>query len=109
MKDDKLYLIHMSECIARIEEYVREGKDAFMSSSLVQDAVIQNLQTMAESIKRISEDLKAQRPEVDWREISGFRNVLVHDNLNVDLLRVWLIVERNIPDLKKKIDAILAM
>jgi uncharacterized protein with HEPN domain len=109
MKDDRLYLIHMSECIARIEEYVREGKDVFMSSSLIQDAVIQNLQTMAESIKRISEDLKTQHPEVDWREISGFRNVLVHGYLNVDLLKVWLIVERKIPDLKKKIDAILAM
>ncbi len=50
MKDDKLYLIHISECIERIETYVSEGgKEAFMDSTLIQDAVLRNFQTMAES------------------------------------------------------------
>ena len=108
MKDDRLYLIHISECITRIERYVREGREAFLTSTLIQDAVIRNLQTMAESTRHLSEAFKAKHPEIDWREIYGFRNVLVHDYLNVDILRIWLIVERNIPDLKKKIEGILA-
>ncbi len=53
MKDDRLYLIHISECIERIDSYVSGmDKEAFMASSLVQDAVIRNLQTMAESTQR---------------------------------------------------------
>ena len=50
MKDDKLYLVHIQECIDRVESYVgAEGKTAFMASTLIQDAVLRNLQVMAES------------------------------------------------------------
>lgn len=106
MKDDRLYLLHISECIARIEQYTQEGRQAFMASTLVQDAVIRNLQTLAESARRLSAELTARHPEVDWRGLHGFRNVLVHDYLGVDLVRVWQIVEQRLPELKHKIEAI---
>jgi uncharacterized protein with HEPN domain len=59
MKDGRLYLIHISECIERIESYVA-GKDRqeFFDSTLLQDAVIRNLQTMAESTQRLSDEAK---------------------------------------------------
>ncbi len=101
MKDDRLYLIHISECIQRIEEYLGEGgKQAFMNSGLVQDAVIRNLQVMAESAMRISEIVQENHPEIDWHKIRGFRNVLVHDYLGVDLELVWNIIENDLPRLK---------
>ena len=53
MKDGRLYLIHIIECIARIEEYTCDGRDAFMQSSLHQDAVVRNLQVLGESTKRL--------------------------------------------------------
>ena len=54
MKDDKLYLIHIDECIERIESYIKGiDKDAFMDSALIQDAVIRNLQIMSESTQRL--------------------------------------------------------
>ena len=49
MKDDRLYLIHIFECLSRIEQYTREGKEAFMGDTKTQDAVLRNLQTLAES------------------------------------------------------------
>ena len=54
MKDDKLYLIHMGECIARIEQYVAGDREAFMRSTLIQDAVLRNLQTIGQSVGRLS-------------------------------------------------------
>lgn len=107
MKDDRLYLIHIGECIARIEEYVSGGEDSFMASSLVQDAVLRNLQTLAESTRRLSDALKAQHDEIDWRRIAGFRNILVHDYLGVDVPQVWAIVERELPALKCSVEAVL--
>ena len=107
MRDDRLYLIHISECIERVERYVESGKDAFLASTLIQDAVLRNLQTLAESTQRISDTLKAAHPEVEWYKIAGFRNVLVHDYLGVDLERVWLIVERDLPDLKRAVATML--
>ena len=104
MNGDKLYLIHISECIERIERYVGpEGRDAFLESTLVQDAVLRNLQTLAESTQRLSGALKAAYSEVEWYRIAGFRNVLVHNYLGVDLERVWLIVECELPHLKRVI------
>ena len=108
MKDDRLYLIHIGECIERVESYLGGGsRDDFMASALIQDAVLRNFQTMAESTQRLSDGLKARHPEVNWYKIAGFRNVLAHDYLSVDLDRAWLIVERELPDLKRAIAAML--
>jgi uncharacterized protein with HEPN domain len=100
LKDDRLFLLHISESLARIEEYVAEGREAFLADHKTQDAVLRNLQTMAESTQRLSEELKATRPEIDWRGIAGLRNILVHDYLGISLPRVWEIVEDFVPQLK---------
>jgi uncharacterized protein with HEPN domain len=68
---------------------------------------MRNLQTMAESTQRLPDATKEAHPEVDWYKISGFRNVLVHGYLGVDLERVWIIVERDLPSLKRAITSML--
>lgn len=108
MKDDRLYLEHILNCIRRIEDYTKGDKSLFMESALVQDAVTRNLQTMAESTQRISDALKSSNPTVDWTAISGFRNILVHDYLGLDLERMWGVVNRRLPLLKADIERMLA-
>jgi uncharacterized protein with HEPN domain len=108
MKDDRLYLIHIHECIDRVESYVNPGGcGTFMASTLIQDAVLRNLQIMAESTQRLSEALKAAHPEIDWRQIVGFRNVVVHNYLSVEPDRVWLVIEQDLPSLKRSVAAML--
>ena len=106
MKDDTVYLHHIRESIRRIEENVADGRDRFMTSHTLQDAVLRNLQTLAESTQYLSDDLKATHPDIEWPRIAAFRNVLVHDYLGIDIERVWEITQRDIPQLKQ---AILAM
>lgn len=101
MKDDRVYLGHILRCIARIEGYTAGGRNEFFASHLIQDGVIRNLQTLAESSQRLSEWIKASQPTVDWKSLSGFRNVLVHDYLGVDLELVFRIVEHDVPTLKR--------
>lgn len=101
MKDDRLYLLHINESLERIEEYVAPGREAFLSDHKTQDAVLRNLQTMAESTQRLSDELKATRPDIDWRGIAGLRNILVHDYLGISLPRVWEIVETFVPQLSE--------
>ena len=74
MKDDSVYLKHILECIERIAEDTREGHDSFLSSHLHQDAVLPNLQILSESTQRLSPELKAKRPEIEWKRIAAFRN-----------------------------------
>ena len=63
---------------------------------------------MAESTQRLSEDIKKDVSEIKWRDISRFRNVLVHNYLGVDLDNIWGVVERDVPVLKKHIVKMLA-
>jgi uncharacterized protein with HEPN domain len=106
MRDDRLYIHHVLDCLQRIQRYCKDGKEAFFSAELVQDAVLRNLQTLAESTKRISDDLKDRHPEVDWRAVAGFRNVLVHDYLGINLERIWEIVSIHLPTLNSQMEAI---
>ena len=107
MKDDQLYLIHINECVERIEQYTVDGKDVFYSDKKTQDAVLRNLQIMAESTQRLSIGFKEAHPEVDWVGISGFRNILVHNYLGVNIKRVWEILERDLPSLKRKLTGLI--
>ena len=107
MKYDKVYLKHIRECILRIEENTAGGKDKFMASHTLQDAVLRNLQTMTESTQRLSEGLKEGHPEIEWTRIAAFRNVLVHNYLGVDLERIWDVIQRDVPPLKHAILNIL--
>ncbi len=103
-KDDTVYLEHMLVCIQKINEYTEGSKEKFFNSTLVQDAVIRNLQVLAESSQRISDKLKSTQGDIPWREISGFRNILVHDYLGIDCETIWSVVEQDIPALTKTLE-----
>lgn len=96
---DRVLLAHMGECIERIREYTAGDRSRFEASRLVQDAVIRNRQTLTESSQRLSDDIKATEPQVPWRELAGFRNVIVHGYLGIDLPAVWLVVDQDLPPL----------
>lgn len=101
---DPLLLAHMRECLERIQEYTAGDRLHFLGSRLVQDAVIRNLQTLTESSQRLSGEIKDSEPGVPWRELSGFRNVMVHGYLGVDLEAVWLVIEQDLPKLAEAVD-----
>lgn len=107
MKDDRIYLKHVLRCIARIEEYTTAGRESFFSSYLIQDGVLRNLQTLAESSQRLNDAIKESHPDVDWKGLAGFRNVLVHDYLGVDLELVYRAVEQDVPRLKRACESAL--
>jgi uncharacterized protein with HEPN domain len=107
VKDDLVYLKHILECIRRIEENTRDGRENFLASHTLQDAVLRNLQTLSESTQRLSEVSRAKHPELDWKRIAAFRNILVHDYLGIDMERIWEIAQRDVPELKRVVAVML--
>lgn len=99
-----MLLAHMRDCLDRIGEYTDAERARFDTSRLVQDAVIRNLQTLAESSQRLSIEIKGTEPQIPWRELAGFRNVIVHGYLGVDLGAVWLVVEQDLPSLAEAVN-----
>lgn len=107
MKDDSVYLTHVLRCIGRIEEYLAGDPSSMLSSDMVRDAVLRNLQTMAESTQRLSTEAKARATTVDWKALAGFRNVLVHDYLGIDIFLVQRALEEQLPGLKQAVESLL--
>ena len=104
-KNNAVYIDHMLECIQRINEYV-VSKEQFYNTHIVQDAVVRNLQVMSESSQRLADEIKRNYPAIPWKQISGFRNILVHDYLGVDLDVIWSVIEQELPGLEKALNEI---
>jgi len=105
MKDSRIYLIHIRDCISRIKQYTVEGKEVFFQDIKTQDAVLRNLQVMCESVHKLPSDWTNTYPEIEWSNIAGFRNKLTHDYLSIDLDIVWSVIENYLPDLETTIEA----
>jgi len=109
VKDPALYIAHVVEACDRIRSYTAEGRNAFMASPLIQDAVARNLQIIGEATKRLPEHLTSLHPEVPWRHVAGMRNRLVHEYAGLDLVEIWNVIEKDLPALESAIAHLAAV
>ncbi len=104
------YLAHILDAIRRIDRYTA-GLDeaAFLDDSLVQDAVIRNLEIIGEAsnnIERHFPAFAASHPELPLSYAYQMRNAIAHGYFRVDLQIVWRTVRRDLPALERSILAL---
>ena len=104
---DQTYLYDIQEAILKIETYTANGKETFINSTLVQDAVIRNLEIIGEATKRLSHEITTKTLHIPWRRIAGLRDILIHDYARVNLEAIWSVVESQLPILHQTVDALL--
>lgn len=106
-KDPRVYLAHILECAEKIERYIERGREAFFADTMIQDAVVRNFEVIGEAAKRIPEQYRGEHPRIPWKLMAGFRDVLIHAYEGVDLKRVWMIANTDLPEVKEAIAAML--
>lgn len=102
-KDPRVYLAHILECIEKIERYTNSGKEVYMRESMIQDAVIRNLEIIGEAAKRVDDNYRKEHPLIPWRNMAALRDVLIHQYEGVDLGQVWSVVQKDLPPLRQAI------
>lgn len=105
---DKARLLHIIDSIEKIETYILGSEyEEFESNSMMKDACIRQLGIIGEASNRISEELKESNEEIEWRQIIGLRNIVIHQYFGVDDQVIWGIIQHNLPDLKLNTKRIL--
>jgi len=107
-KDYKILAGHILESIEWIEKYTKNmSEDDFVKSTQIQDSVIRRLEIIGEAIGNFPEEVKKEYPHIQWDEISGMRNFLIHEYFGVDFYLVWETVKDDIPKLKEQMKKII--
>ena len=106
-KNSKIFLTHILNSINLVEEYLKgKSKLDFFNSIQLQDSVIRRIEIIGEAIKNIPNDIKKNYNQIPWKEITGMRDILIHQYFGVDLDLTWQVIDKDLPKLKKQISDI---
>ncbi len=99
-RDVRLFLDDMIAACEKIQRYVAgRPRHGFESDEQAFDAVLKNLEIIGEASKRFPASFKERHPEIQWREIAGLRDIVVHEYFGLDLDIVWDVVSNRVPEL----------
>src|SRR5471030_3027135 len=102
------FLLHIKDAINLITTYIGEMTlDQFKEDHKTQDAVIRQLEIIGEAASKLEINTKTDYPEIPWREITDFRNVLAHEYWDIDLEIVWKAATLEIKELKQALIPII--
>jgi uncharacterized protein with HEPN domain len=106
--NDKARLRHIFDAILEIEHYmVNQSEADFFSNSMLYSACIRQLEIIGEAAGGVSEEVRTKTAHIQWKEIIGLRNVLIHEYFGVDLDIVREVIQTDIPRFKNEIKLLL--
>lgn len=107
-KDPSIYLAHIHEAIKAILSFTQSTtEEEFYQSDLILSAVVRKFEIMGEAAKRIPDEIRLANPEIPWKQMAGFRDVLIHDYDGLNLNTIWVTITLHLPELEKQIKSIL--
>lgn len=107
-KDDWVYVAHMLDMSKQAIDIVSsKNRSEYDADIVLRLALTHLVQVIGEAAQRVSIEFQNDHPEIPWREITGMRNRIVHDYLNVDEDVVWQVIQGDLPVLVNIIQSVL--
>ena len=107
-KSNEFYILKTLEEIDLIINYSSNLTiDDLKKQPAVLDGIVFRMIQMSEHMNNITEDFKLLHSNIDWINIRGFRNRLVHNYGGVDLKFVFDDIKIDIPELKDALESII--
>lgn len=105
---DVVRVKHIYEAILLIKKFTKElNQNDFYQSEMIQSAVIRQFEIIGEAASNVSNKTQQRFPEVEWRVIKDFRNLLIHEYFRVDASELWYSIENDVPLLKDQMQHLL--
>lgn len=107
-RDINLLLEDITEAVSKITAYTSGmSYSDFIADDKTIDAVVRNFEIIGEAANRIPEDYKIQHPEIEWRQIIGLRNRVIHEYFGIDYEILWHIMKNNLSELQERVSHLL--
>ena len=107
-RDYKLYLEDILDSIHKIQVYTKDVTfNQVNPSSMLMDALLHNLEIIGEAAKHVPVEIKDKNPDVDWRRITGLRDIVAHEYFGVSLEIIWDVIQNKLPELQASIERII--
>ena len=110
-KNDLMYLLNILEYIGKIWKYTENAKNAEelfeLNDQMNLNASLTLLANIGENVSRITEKTKKEYSNIEWKQIKGFRNRIVHDYVGIDLAMIYEIISQDLKKIKPEIERII--
>ena len=107
MRPDRLLVQDLLDAIEEVLATTPSSRAEFGSNKFIQSHVLRYIQIIGEAAWRLSQNLKDRHPEIPWRNIAGMRHAIVHDYFEIDWDEVYNTAVRDVPALRRPIEAML--
>ncbi len=100
--------------IAHECEYLMQMKEGRDRADLLDDptnsrAIVRSLEVIGEAVKKLPPEIRFKYPQVEWGDMAGMRDVLIHHYFGIDYDIVWSVLQNEIPDLYNELKRIIAL
>ena len=108
-KEPLEYLKHINDECSYIISIIATGlsKDDFINDETLKRAVVRSLEIIGEATKKIPADFKLKWSSINWKNMAGMRDRLIHDYIGVNYSIVWDVVRNKIPELSQQISKVI--
>lgn len=108
MNRDASYLLDIYRYAEEAQSLVAGmNAEAFELDRRTQLATLYTITVLGEAVKRLSPEFRNQHTTIAWRQIAGMRDKLIHDYRDVNISRLWIVLQVNIPELIEYIQPLL--
>lgn len=106
---DAAHLWDMLDAARQVAEFSTGlGLDQLLADARTRFAIERALEIVGAAARRVSAETVAQHPEIPWKGIIGFRNVLAHEYGAIDYRRLYTVIADGVPAFIAALDKMLA-
>ena len=96
---------YCDDILSSVERFGRDSS-LFSSDRDYRNSCMLSLMQIGELAKKLTDEFRGEFDEMPWGQISGLRNIIAHDYINIDHTAVWLTINKDIPPLKRYCETI---